>query len=121
MKAPFSTQGRKGGKGPKEKKNRDHNKRHVFGAAGGGGDRGGRSRYTREGGARGARTGGRFFEARDGAALSAVYADIDALERSPFERPAVEVEERFAPLLLAAMALLLAARLLRSTVLEVLP
>ena len=82
---------------------------------GGGGPGGG------GGGAGAPPPGGRFFEARDGAALSAVYADIDALERSPFERPAVEVEERFAPLLLAAMALLLAARLLRSTVLEVLP
>ncbi len=93
---------------------------HVV-AAGGGGEPGARRPDTREVRALALRTGGRFFEARDGAALSAVYADIDALERSPFERPAVEVEERFAPLLLAAMALLLAARLLRSTVLEVLP
>lgn len=67
------------------------------------------------------RTGGRYFRARDAAALRAVYASIDGLERAPFERPGTEVEERFPPFLLAALGLLLAGRLLRGTWLEVLP
>ncbi len=65
--------------------------------------------------------GGRFFEARDAGAVSGVYAEIDALERIEFQEPRTIVEERFLPFLAVAVGLLLAGRLLRSTVLVVLP
>jgi Ca-activated chloride channel family protein len=65
--------------------------------------------------------GGRFFEARDAGAVAGVYADIDALERVEFQEPRTIVEERFLPFLAAAVVLLLASRLLRSTVLAVMP
>jgi Ca-activated chloride channel family protein len=67
------------------------------------------------------RTGGRFFEARDAGALAAVYADIAALERTGFERERQGLAERFPPFLAAAVALLLAGRGLRASVLRVLP
>jgi Ca-activated chloride channel family protein len=55
-----------------------------------------------------AATGGRFFRARRGADLQAVYAEIDALERAPRARPArVRRVERPEPLLALAGALLL--------------
>lgn len=66
-------------------------------------------------------TGGRFFEARDAAAVDAVYAFIDALERAPFEEPRFELKDRFLPFLIAGVVLLLLARALRATVLEVVP
>jgi Ca-activated chloride channel family protein len=66
-------------------------------------------------------TGGRLFEAADAAALAAAYREIGALERTDFERESVRLEERFAPLLAAAIALLLLARGLRASVLGVLP
>jgi len=68
-----------------------------------------------------ARTGGRFFEARDAGAVTGVYEYIDALEKVVLEEPRYKVEERFLPFLIVAVGLLLLSRLLRSTVLEVLP
>ena len=51
-------------------------------------------------------TGGRFFRARDGAAMAAIYRDIDALERTQFAEPRVLVREFFAlALLLAVVAI----------------
>lgn len=66
-------------------------------------------------------TGGAYHEARDAEALARVYARIDQLERVERVEPRYEVEERFLPLLALAVALLLLARLLRMSVLEVLP
>lgn len=68
-----------------------------------------------------ARTGGRFFRAADAAAIEAVYREIDRLERSPFAPPRRELEERFAPLLGAALLFAAAGGLLRATSLRVLP
>lgn len=65
-------------------------------------------------------TGGAFWEARDADATAQVYASIDALERVRFREPRYRVEERFTPLVAAALALVLLARLADSTVLEVL-
>ena len=67
------------------------------------------------------RTGGRFFEARDAGAVDAVYAEIDALEKSSLAERRFSMEDRFQPLLAAAVALLLAGRLLSATILGVLP
>jgi len=66
-------------------------------------------------------TGGRFYEAVDAGAMADVYASIDGLETVAFEEVRYEVEERFAGFLIAALGLLLAARMLEETVLEVLP
>jgi Ca-activated chloride channel family protein len=68
-----------------------------------------------------AATGGRSFRARDAAGLRAAWDAIDALERSPFERPRFALEERFAPLLAAALACVAAAAGLRATLLGGLP
>jgi Ca-activated chloride channel family protein len=68
-----------------------------------------------------ARTGGRFFEARDAGAVSAVYASIDALEKSQNAEPRYEMEDRFEPFAIAAVALLILARTLDSTALDVIP
>jgi Ca-activated chloride channel family protein len=67
------------------------------------------------------RTGGVFYEARDAGAVADVYARIDELEKVELEEPRYRIEERFLPFLLAAVGLLLASRVLGSTVLEVLP
>jgi Ca-activated chloride channel homolog len=67
------------------------------------------------------RTGARFYEARDAAAVAGVYADIDALEKTAQEEPRWRVEERFTPWLAAATALVLVGMFLRSSVLDVLP
>ncbi|MHC4944276.1 MAG: VWA domain-containing protein [Planctomycetota bacterium] len=67
------------------------------------------------------RTGGRFYEARDAGAVAGVYGYIDELEKVELEEPSYKIEERFMPLLVAGLLLLLLARLLRSQVLEVLP
>jgi Ca-activated chloride channel family protein len=67
------------------------------------------------------RTGGRFFAARDAAAVVGVYASIDELERIALDEPRRRVEDRFAPFLAVATALLVAGVLLRSTVLDTLP
>ncbi len=66
-------------------------------------------------------TGGGFYEATDAAAMASVYATIDAMERARFADPRYEVEERFLPILIAGLALLLSSRLLRATRLEVWP
>ena len=62
------------------------------------------------------RTGGRFFAARDQAALNATFAAIDAAEKTRFEEPRYRLEDRFAPLLAAALLLLLLGRVLGATV-----
>jgi Ca-activated chloride channel family protein len=67
------------------------------------------------------RTGGRFFEARDANAVAAVYASIDELEKSTLATPRFRIVERFLPCLVAAVALLLAGRLLGASVLGALP
>jgi Ca-activated chloride channel family protein len=67
------------------------------------------------------RTGGEFHEARDAAAVAAVYRKIDGLEKSRLETPRHATGDRFLPLLIAAMAVLLAGRLLESTALGALP
>ena len=67
------------------------------------------------------RTGGRFFEARDAGAVSGVYEEIDSLTKIEFAEPHYEIQERFLPFLVVAVALLLLGRLLESRVLAVLP
>ncbi|MCC7137234.1 MAG: VWA domain-containing protein [Planctomycetes bacterium] len=60
------------------------------------------------------RTGGTRFSARDAAAVDAVYARIDALERTPFDASRARLEDRHLPWLLLAVALLVLARLLEA-------
>lgn len=67
------------------------------------------------------RTGGAFYAARDAGAVEAVYAEIDRLEKAPFEEPRYRSEDAFLPFVLAAALLLLASRLLQATWLDVLP
>ena len=63
-----------------------------------------------------ARTGGRFFRARDREALERTYAEIEALERTPREeRRYVETFDLYPPLLLAVVALYAAAWLSSAT------
>ena len=66
-------------------------------------------------------TRGGFYAARDAGAMSGVYASIDELEKVQFEEQRYTSVEGFLPFLSAALALLLASRLLQSTLLEVLP
>ena len=68
-----------------------------------------------------ARTGGAFFEAKDAAAASEVYARIDALETSVFREPRYATEDAFLPFLALALALLLLGRILGAGPLAVLP
>lgn len=66
--------------------------------------------------------GGLYFYAQDLADLQAVYAQIDALERSTIElRVLVRWQDRGWPLLWAALALLLVERVLRRTVFQAIP
>lgn len=67
------------------------------------------------------RAGGRFFAAADSHTLRSVYAEIDALERAALAAPRYRVAERCVPFLLAAIALMLLARVLRATAFAVLP
>ncbi len=67
------------------------------------------------------RTGGVFFEARDAGAVSAVYERIAALETAPVGEVRYQVEERFAPFLLAALVVVLFAGVLGATVWGILP
>lgn len=67
------------------------------------------------------RTGGAFLEATDRGTLESVYARIDALERTFFEEPRHVFRDRYLPVLVAALVLLLLGALLASTVLEVQP
>ncbi|MEM7200980.1 MAG: VWA domain-containing protein [Planctomycetota bacterium] len=62
-------------------------------------------------------TGGAFFRPRDAAALARVYAEIDTLETVELEERRYRIEERFLPVLLAGLALLLGAHLLSAIVL----
>ncbi len=75
---------------------------------------------TREVEAVASRTGGTCFTARDAAAVAAVCAQIDGLERTRLEAPRWHVEEWFAPFVAVALALLLAARAMAASGLEVL-
>ncbi len=67
------------------------------------------------------RTGGEFHAARDASSVAAVYGQIDALEKTGFEKPRYVIEDRFLPILLAAIATLLLGRLLGATALGVYP
>jgi Ca-activated chloride channel family protein len=67
------------------------------------------------------RTGGGFFRARDADALTTVYAEIDEMEKAPLEEPRYVFADRFLPFLIAALFLLLASRVLATTVWDVLP
>ncbi|MEQ8763719.1 MAG: VWA domain-containing protein [Planctomycetota bacterium] len=67
------------------------------------------------------RTGGRFFEAKDASDVTAVYGDIDALEKVQLEAPRYRLEDRFLPWLLAAIGLWLFGWLLRQTFWRALP
>ena len=68
-----------------------------------------------------ARTGGRYFQARDAESVGAVYREIDQLERAAINEPTYAVRERFAAFLGAAIFLMLAGQALRSTWLSVTP
>jgi Ca-activated chloride channel family protein len=63
-----------------------------------------------------ARTGGRFYEARDADAVAQVYAGIGALEKAAVAEPRLETHEGFVPFLACALALLLCGRFLETTV-----
>ena len=70
----------------------------------------------------GRETGGAYFRARDKEGLSIVYAQIDRLEKSNFERiTKTRVEEQFMYLLLAALLFLFLEVILRYTVLRSFP
>ncbi len=68
-----------------------------------------------------ARTGGAYLPVRDAAAMDAVYARIDELETAPLEDPRYVLADRRLPVLLLALALLLAGSLLGATWLRVRP
>jgi len=60
------------------------------------------------------RTGGGFFRAADAEGLAAAYAQIDALERTAVDTPRQVPTDRHGPWLLAAVVLVLLARLLEA-------
>ncbi len=61
-------------------------------------------------------TGGRFYLASDAAVLQSVFTEIDTLERRPIEeKVSISYRELFPPVLLAALLLLVAETLLRTT------
>jgi Ca-activated chloride channel family protein len=67
-------------------------------------------------------TGGAYFKARDKETLQIVYAQIDRLEKSSFERiTKTRVEEQYFYLLIAALFFLLLEALLRYTFLRSFP
>ena len=66
-------------------------------------------------------TGGRFFTARDADGVASVYDEIDTLEQATFEEQQFEVQERFWSILALAIAAVLAAHLLGSSIVAVLP
>lgn len=67
-------------------------------------------------------TSGKYFPASDAESLERVFAEIDRLERSPIEVKRYEhYRERYLPLLVAALLLLLLDALLEHTYLRVLP
>jgi Ca-activated chloride channel family protein len=67
------------------------------------------------------RTGGSFHRARDARAVTSVYERIDKLERAPIARRRSVLEDRALGFLIAGLLLVLLARLLGATWLEVLP
>lgn len=67
-------------------------------------------------------TGGRYYRATDNESLAAIYAEIDELERTEIEIENYTTwEERFGPVLLLALGLLVLELLLRQTLLRRLP
>jgi Ca-activated chloride channel family protein len=68
------------------------------------------------------RTGGKFFRATDGVALTSIYAEIDRLERATIEEQQfLTYDQYYARFVVAALALIVAALVLRGTVLRRLP
>jgi Ca-activated chloride channel family protein len=62
------------------------------------------------------RTGGRFYRARDARQLEQIYAEIEALERTPRrENRAIHLTELYPPFLLAGLLLYVAGFLLAGT------
>ena len=66
-------------------------------------------------------TGGTFHQARDAGALSAVYADIDRLEKAPFEEPRHVMRDAARPFLLLGVIAILMGVLLGRTIWDALP
>ena len=67
-------------------------------------------------------TGGKYFRAKDNAALESVYAEINELEKSKVEISTLtRYTERFFPFVMAALALLLLEVTLRFTLLRKFP
>ena len=61
-------------------------------------------------------TGGRFYRAADAAALQSVFTEIDRLERRPIEeKVSISYRELYSPVIWAALLLLAADTLLRTT------
>lgn len=68
------------------------------------------------------KTGGKYFRATDHASLTQIYAQIDELERTTIEQDLfTEYRQYYGVLVVAAMALVIAALLLRGTLLRRLP
>jgi len=67
------------------------------------------------------KTGGEYHEARDASAVTAVYRQIDALEKTGFLKPRYVIEDRFLLPLSLGVVLMLLSWLLNSTVLGVFP
>lgn len=67
-------------------------------------------------------TGGKYFRAKDNAGLESIYKEIDRLEKSKVEIASLtRYTEKFFPLLMIALALLLAEWILRFTVFRKFP
>jgi Ca-activated chloride channel family protein len=67
-------------------------------------------------------TGGSHFRATDNATLSAIYAEIDQMEKTKLQvREYRKKQEEFFPYLLAAFFLLVFELLIRNTILRRLP
>ncbi len=67
-------------------------------------------------------TGGKYFRAKDNESLSGIYKEIDQMEKSKFEvRHFTHYTEKFLPLVIAAMALLLLEWVLRLTLFRKFP
>ena len=68
------------------------------------------------------KTGGQYFRATDHASLGRIYTQIDKLERTSFEEERfLEYDQYYAWFVIAASAMIVAALLLRGTVLRRLP
>lgn len=67
-------------------------------------------------------TGGRYFRAKDNEGLTSIYSEIDRLEKSKIEVTTfTNYTERFAPFVMAALALLLLELLLKYTMFKKFP